>query len=283
MKHIMELVGKTRVTIVDGQVVSVEEPVLEWCPIFAKYRNIQKITPEEVQKNIELRIREFGLFTPNRKLDGLDDFVSFGASEVMYTGIENNLIDAAVTVCDGAGTVVTSNPELVQGMGARMSGLIYTEPIPETVEAIKKRNGYVIDPDHASIDQTSGFKKAVELGFKRIAVTLSSAEEAVLLRSISKNNPDIKPVLIGVHTTAISNKNARIFAENTDICTLCASSALRKIPALVQVGSAVPLVAYTHTGKELLLERAKRVNTPLLIHGAALPHLPTEKQPYNLC
>jgi len=281
MKHIMELVGKTRVTVVDGKVVSVEDPVLEWCPIFAKYRDIQKITPEEVKKNIEFRIKDFGLFTKNRKLDGFDDFVSFGASEVMYTGLEHGLLDTTVTVCDGAGTVVTSNPELVQGMGGRMSGLVYTEPIVETINAIEERDGYVVDKETAKIDPKSGLKYAIDAGFNKIAVTVSKAEDLIEFRNLAKEK-NVDLILIGVHTTGITQKEAKLFEEYSDICTLCASSTLRETKPLLQVGSAVPLVAYTQAGKELLLERAKYVKAPLMVTGSKLPFLPEEKQPYTM-
>jgi hypothetical protein len=66
-------------------------------------------------------------------------FVGFGASETIMTGIENGLIDVAVTVCDGVGMVITSNPHLVQGRGGYISGMAETEPIPEVIEGIETR------------------------------------------------------------------------------------------------------------------------------------------------
>ena len=56
MPHIIELLGKTRVVVEDGKVIEVGEPEIDWCPLFAKIRGIQKITPEEVRKNMEFRI-----------------------------------------------------------------------------------------------------------------------------------------------------------------------------------------------------------------------------------
>ena len=78
------------------------------------------------------------MFSPRRKLD-MGIFVGFGASETIMTGIEKGLIDAAVTVCDGVGTVITSNPHLVQGMGGYISDMAETEPIPEVIEGIETR------------------------------------------------------------------------------------------------------------------------------------------------
>ena len=72
MPHIMELLGKARVVVKDGKVVEVGLPEVEWCPLFDKLRGIRKITPEEVRKNIEFRISDFGLFTDKRQLLELD-------------------------------------------------------------------------------------------------------------------------------------------------------------------------------------------------------------------
>ena len=50
MPHIMEMVGKTRVVVKDGKVVEVGEPEVEWCPLFAKLRGVQDITPRRSKK-----------------------------------------------------------------------------------------------------------------------------------------------------------------------------------------------------------------------------------------
>jgi hypothetical protein len=44
----------------------------------------------------------------------------------------------------------------------------------------------------------------------------------------------------------------------------------------------VPLFALSQKGKELLLERAKEVTTPILVNTMKLPVLPEEKQPKPL-
>jgi hypothetical protein len=48
------------------------------------------------------------MFTDRRQLM-LEDFVGFGASEVMMTGLDKGLLDTTVTVCEGAGTVISNN------------------------------------------------------------------------------------------------------------------------------------------------------------------------------
>jgi len=104
--HIMELLGKSCVKVRSEKVLEASEPVIEWCPLFDKVRGIKRITSESSAANMDFRIEKHGMFSPRRKLD-MDTFVGFGASESMMTGLERGIIDAAVTVCDGAGTVIT--------------------------------------------------------------------------------------------------------------------------------------------------------------------------------
>ncbi|WNY23008.1 hypothetical protein MmiHf6_03040 [Methanimicrococcus hongohii] len=285
MRHVMEMVGNARVVVENGKVVEVTEPEIKWCSLFEKARGIKEITPEKIKENMEFRIEKFGLFTKDRLLDDFEDFVGFGASETMMSGLQHGIIDTSVSVCDGAGTVITNNPSLVQGMGARMSGLVETSPIPETIQKIKDRNGIVLDEMTAVIDSLAGAKKAVELGYKKIAVTTASAKTASAIRKYEKEfkklkeSNDISFTIIGVHTTGFSREDSKMMAENADIITLCASKCLREVKPLLQVGTSVPLIALTQNGKELLLERAKYVNSTLLVNTMPLPYLPEQKQP----
>jgi hypothetical protein len=41
----------------------------------------------------------------------------------------------------------------------------------------------------------------------------------------------------------------------------------------------IPLFALTQAGKELVIERAKEIKTPVLINTMPLPVLPEQKQP----
>lgn len=281
MPHVMEILGKARVVVKDGKVVEVGEPQIGWCPIFEKARGIKAITKEEVRKNMEFRIRDFGLFTDKRKLE-MDVFVGFGASEVMMTGLNRGLLDTTVTVCDGAGTVITNNPSLVQGMGARISGLVETEPIEATINGIADRGGIVLDPSSARIDPVGGVKRAAELGYRNIAVTVVFPETAKELRQLEQEM-DLGLTIIGAHVTGIDSGCAAEMAKYLDIVTTCASKHIRGIvKPLAQVGTAVPLFAITQKGKELLLERAKEVESPILISTVPLPALPEDKQPREL-
>jgi putative methanogenesis marker protein 8 len=281
MPHIMELLGKTRVIVKDGKVIEVGEPEVDWCPLFAKIRGIQKITPEEVRKNMEFRINDFGMFTDKRRLE-LEDFVGFGASEVMMTGLSRGLLDTTVTACEGAGTVISNNPVLVQGMGGRMSGLVETEPIDAIINGITERGGIVLDPATAKMDPVAGVKKAAELGYKKIAVTVAFAETAKELRKLEAEL-GLDLIVIGVHVTGLDKEEAQTLVENADIVTSCASKPVRDlVKPLAQVGTAVPLFALTQKGKELVIERAKDIQSPILINTMKLPVLPEHKQPKEL-
>jgi putative methanogenesis marker protein 8 len=279
--HEMELLGKTRVKVKDEKVVETGEPLIEWCPLFEKVRGIKKITPEEAAGNMEFRIEQHGMFSARRKLE-MGTFVGFGASESMMTGVSHGIIDAAVTVCDGAGTVITDNPQLIQGMGGWISGLTQTEPIEDVLEGIASRQGHVLSPDDALIDQLEGARWAIEHGFCRFAVTVADAGTAEKLRSLEAES-GVRIMIIGAHLTGIGDDEARRLLSIADIVTSCASRAIREqVRPLVQVGTAVPLFALTKWGKELLIERAKEVDQPLLINTMPLPVLPPHKQPRPL-
>jgi putative methanogenesis marker protein 8 len=277
----MEILGKARVVVENGEVTEVGEPMIGWCPIFDKARGIKEFTKEEIRKNMEFRIKDFGLFTSKRQLD-MDIFVGFGASETMMTGLTSGLLDTTVTACDGAGTVISNNPNLVQGIGARISGLVETEPIDETINGINERGGIVLDSSTARIDPLAGVRKAAQLGYRKIAVTVVFPETAKELRKVEKEF-DLELVIIGAHVTGIDRQTAQGLIDSVDIVTSCASKQIRElVKPLVQVGSAVPLFGLTQRGKELLLERAKEVDSPLFVSSAKLPSLPEEKQPREL-
>ncbi|MDP2845185.1 MAG: DUF2099 family protein [Candidatus Methanoperedens sp.] len=281
MPHVMELFGKTRIVVKDGKVVEVGEPIADWCPVFSKVAGVSRLTAEEAKKNMEYRIRELGMFTPKRRFD-YGVFVNFGASEIMMTALRRGIIDCTVTVCDGAGTVITHNLALVQGMGALMSGLIETEPIPEIIAGIEARGGVVLDKETASIDQVEGLRKACLLGFKNIAVSVVGHSDARELHMMEKEY-DLNLILIGAHLTGIKEKEAGKLIKEMDIITGCASKVVRRmVKPILQAGTSVPMFALTQKGKELILERAKEVDSPLLVNTSKLPVLPEHKQPRPL-
>ena len=282
-KHVIEALGKTYIVIEDGNVVEVGESLIKWCPIFAKARGINEITPKSIKKNIEFRIEDFGMCTEGRSIE-MEVFVGFGASEAMMSGLRRDILDASVTVCEGVGTVITSNPALTQGIGARISGVVETTIIPNLVKRVEDKGGVILDGKQALINQPLGVAKAIQLGNRRVAVTVANIEDAKKCREVEADT-DAEVTIIGVHVTGMDKDTATMFVDVVDITTGCASLSIReavKGKALVQVGTAVPLFAMTQRGKELLLERAKEVSSPILINTMNLPVLPDEKQPHPL-
>jgi len=279
--HIMELLGKSRVKVEQEKVLEASDPLIEWCPLFDKVRGIKKVTAEAAAANMEFRIKQHGMFTARRKLE-MGTFVGFGASESMMTGLEKGVIDAAVTVCDGAGTVISSNPQLIQGMGGWISGLAKTDPIPEVLQGIQVRSGHVLSPQDARIEQLEGARWAASHGYRKFAVTVADAKTAEELRTLEKSK-GVRIMIIGVHLTGIGPEDARRLLATADVVTGCASKHIREqVKPLVQVGTAVPLFGLTRWGKELLVERALEVEQPLLINTMPLPVLPEKKQPRPL-
>ncbi len=240
------------------------------------------MTPDEIRKNMEARISELGMFTENRRLEFETTVVAFGASEIMMSGLTSGFLETTVTACDGAGTVISGNPALVQGIGGRMSGLIETEPIDALIRGIEERGGTVLDPATATIDPAGGVRKAAELGYKKIAVTIADAKTAKNVRKIeSESGLDL--FVIAVHVTGISREEAQELLDNSDIVISCASKYIRELAKpLVQVAAAIPLFALTKKGKELVIERAKDIESPILINTMPLPVIPEHKQPREL-
>ncbi|WP_287589226.1 methanogenesis marker 8 protein [Candidatus Borrarchaeum sp.] len=280
-EHIIE-VAKARVVIKNGKVIDVGKPLVTHCPLRHEFYGGVKETPESIRDSVEMKIEEFGFFTKNRVLEYEGRDVPFGASEMLRDAMHNGLIDITVCACDGAGTVLVKSPELVQGIGARMTGLVKTSPIPETINQLKNKGGIVLNPKTAVIDQVEGVKRAFSLANK-VAVTLAGidAEKIPLLKKYEKQL-DVKLTILAVHTTGISPNQASVLAKGCDLIWGCASKALREIigpNALLQIGVGIPVFALTEQGKKIIANRIVRIDSQLLVTRARLPKLVEHKQP----
>ena len=121
-----------------------------------------------------------------------------------------------------------------------MSGLVETESIDEIIKGITERGGIVVDPSTAIIDPVAGVKKAAELGYKKIAVSVASPVIAKELRKLEAEI-GLDLIVIGVHITGVSKEEALTLLQNVDITTSCASKNVRDLAKpLAQVGTAVP-------------------------------------------
>lgn len=258
-EHIVEAIGLSKVTIKDGKVIDVSEPKLDYCPLFHHHRGMEKITKEAIWNNIQFRIDDFGMCTPNRKLR-MKDFLSFGISEIMSTLIEENVIDCAVMVCEGCGTLIVTESELVQGIGGRVSGLVKTQPIPELFDQLGIEN--ILDQETAKIDQIAGIELAIKQGYKNMAVTIALAQDALKIQELKKAHPDVNIYTFVVHTSNRTKEEARILFDACDVATACASKYIREIgdaESLKTVGQSIPIYSKTEDGKKFLEMRLEKI------------------------
>ncbi|MCS7103203.1 MAG: DUF2099 family protein, partial [Candidatus Korarchaeum sp.] len=215
-----------------------------------------------IMKNIEYKIENFGMFTKNRVIYDEKIYATFGTTEILSSCLRRGFLDAVVIVADCAGSVIASDPKLVQGLGGRVSGIIKTSPILEVIEKIEKAGGIVVNKN-AEINQIKGVKMAIDSGFKRIGVTLTSVEDAKICKELEDNT--VKILTIAVHTTGVNWSREEILYF--DLVNLCASKTLRENIvgiAKAQAGKKIPIVAISDFGKEALLERAKDLDQFLL-------------------
>jgi len=276
-EHIIEAIGRSRIVIRHGRVVEVGEALITDCPLAKRFAYpIPAITKDAIRANIEHRIKAFGMCTADREVLDTREFVGFGASELLSFGLKAGLIDAAVLACDGAGTVVVTNPEMAQGIGGRMSGLVKTSPHPSVMERIEAGGGIVLDKKHATIDQLAGVALASAEGYRTIAVTVASPDTAATIRRIHPGT-----LIFAVHVTGLSFAEAASLVAASDLVTACASKTIREIAgavALLQAGISVPIFAMTHKGKSLVMEKIRQSDDPVLVKPTRLPAL-GDKQP----
>jgi len=269
-EHIIEAIGKSRIVIRNGEIIEVGNAIITKCPLAERFaKPVHQITPDAVRENFSNRISVFGMCTNAREVLGSGEFVGFGASEMMSAGLKLGILDCAVIASDGAGTVIVRSPELVQGIGGRMSGLVKTSPLPDVIKKIEDAGGLVLDPETARIDQPAGTILAFAEGYRHIAVTVATAADAAQIRAIC---PDA--LIIAVHTTGISREEAEGFAASADLITSCASKWVREIAgkkALLQAGTAIPVFAMTKRGKDLILDKLKATDEQVFLKGARLP------------
>ena len=152
-----------------------------------------------------------------------------------------------------------------------MSGLFSTCPYSQVMDRIEKDGGYVLDRQHATIDQLAGVALAVEKGFRKIAVTVAQPGTAETIRRI---HPDT--FIFGVHVTGLTQVEAEQLVSASDLVTSCASKTIREAAgkkALVQAGISIPIFAITKKGKELIIEKMRQTSEQVLIKPTKLPSL----------
>ena len=268
-RHVIEALGKAEVVIENGEVTHVGEPLVDYCPIFDKIDDAKHLTKDFIKWNIEKRIREFGMCTPQRVVK-MPDVLSFGISEILKTNVELGLIDCVVGVCEGTGTLIMNDGEIIQGVGGRVSALVSTTPIPEVIEKVGVEN--VVNPETAELDPIKGLQMAIDRGFKNIAVTILPSE---IINDIKEypTPEDVNVYIFVAHTTNADDNEMEISFRNADVITACASDKVRKYAEKDKVyysGSKVPIFAITEKGREFLDNRLEKIGKPLTINDYPL-------------
>ena len=261
-KHVIEALGKAEVVIENGKITYIGEPVVDYCSIFDNGQHNEDLTKEFIKSNINKRIEEFGMCTPQRSFD-VEDTMSFGTSETLKTNMINGNVDCVVGACEGVGTLLIDDADLVQGVGGRVSALISTTPIDEVIDNVGRDN--VLNPETAELNPLKGLEMAIERGYKNIAITIIPTEMVRDLRQYPK--PENVNIFIFVaHTTNVSQKEAEMLFDYADVISGCSSINIRKTAEERKpyyAGKKVPLYAVTENGRKLLNERLEYIGYEL--------------------
>lgn len=257
-RHVIEALGKAEVVIENGKITYIGEPVVDYCSIFDNGQHNGDLTKEFIKSNINKRIDEFGMCTPQRSID-VEDTMSFGTSETLKTNMINGNVDCVVGACEGVGTLLIDDAELVQGVGGRVSALISTTPIDEVMDKVGREN--VLNPETAELNPLKGLEMAIERGYKNIAITIIPTEMVKDLRQHPKPE-DVNIYIFVAHTTNVSKKEAEMLFDYADVISGCSSINIRETAEERKpyyAGKKVPLYAVTENGKRLLNERLEYI------------------------
>ena len=261
-RHVIEALGKAEVVIENGKITYIGEPVVDYCSIFDNGQHNGSLTKEFIKSNINKRIDEFGMCTPQRSID-VEDTMSFGTSETLKTNMIKGNVDCVVGACEGVGTLLIDDADLVQGVGGRVSALISTTPIDEVMDKVGRDN--VLNPETAELNPLKGLEMAIERGYKNIAITIIPTEMVRDLRQYPKPD-DVKIFIFVAHTTNVSKNEAEMLFDYADVISGCSSinileTAEERKP--YYAGKKVPLYAVTENGKKLLNERLEYIGYEL--------------------
>ena len=257
-RHVIEALGKAEVVIENGKITYIGEPVVDYCSIFDNGQHNGDLTKEFIKSNINKRIDEFGMCTPQRSID-VEDIMSFGTSETLKTNMINGNVDCVVGACEGVGTLLIDDAELVQGVGGRVSALISTTPIDEVMDKVGREN--ILNPETAELNPLKGLEMAIERGYKNIAITIIPTEMVKDIRQYPKPE-DVNIYIFVAHTTNVSKKEADMLFDYADVISGCSSINIRETAEERKpyyAGKKVPLYAVTENGKRLLNERLEYI------------------------
>jgi putative methanogenesis marker protein 8 len=265
-----------RVRISESDVRVLTKPLVDYCPLHEAMYGTKRIDREAVRKSVEMKIAGYGFCCKNRIFDA-ESVVAYGASEMMRVWLEKKFIDCAVVVGEGAGTVITANGELVQSIGARLTGIVKTSPVQEIIERIEAEDGVILDKANARIDQLEGVKRAFDSGFKRVAVSVAGFQAKAIseIRKVEASaNTDV--LIFSVCNTCAGDADVTHIAKADVVCASASKILRTKIgkKATLQLGVTIPVYALTEKGKRLVLAYLAEFEDKLVIFR-------TSKLPYK--
>lgn len=264
-RHVIEALGKVRVVIENGEITEIgPSSGVRYCPMFHAMHGVEKLDEEFIRSNITFRIKDFGMCTPQRVIE-MDDAITVGISEILKTNMELGNIDCVVGACDGAGTLIMTNPRVVQGVGARVSGIVSTTPIPEVIEMLNQKGSVVLNPETAELNQLEGLKLALDMGYKNIAITILSSPMVRQIRDYPVDD-DVNVYIFVAHTTGTSPDDVKMLFDNADIVTACSSKAIADYTDRYRpyyYGLKVPIFCASEDGRRLLDNRLEKIGKPL--------------------
>lgn len=279
-RHVWEL-AKARVVVRKGHVSVESDPTTIFCPLRYAFSGVEVNTRETLKESMENFMKMWGLCMPNRTLETEAMAVGYGASETNMTAMQNGLLDAVVIPCDGAGTVISDKPTVVEGIGMLSGGLLETSPIPEVIDGLVAKGAVVVFPETAEINQVEGLRRAFELGYGRVGVTILGPE-AQLVEDVRKLEREYgkTAVITLVHSTGMGKELAP-YVEKCDIAHGCASKLIREVmapKAKISFGKNVPVYAFTDRGKEMLelQDKVNKKNKPILKLAFVRPPEPAQ-------
>ena len=199
---------------------------------------------------------------PQRSID-VEDTISFGTSETLKTNMIKGNVDCVVGACEGVGTLLIDDADLVQGVGGRVAALISTTPIDEVMDKVGREN--ILNPETAELNPLKGLEMAIERGYKNIAITIIPTEMVRDLRQYPKPD-DVKIFIFVAHTTNVSKNEAEMLFDYADVISGCSSINIRETAEERKpyyAGKKVPLYAVTENGKKLLNERLEYIGYEL--------------------
>lgn len=273
--HVWEI-GKAKVVISEGKVISISEPLVKYCPIHEAWIGRKDHSVESIRKHSQWKIRDFGLCTKDRLIYAKIRGIGYGCSESFMSAMQHGLVDAVVIACDGAGTVVSATPEVIQGIGGPMNALIETTPIPELIARLQELGALVLDPSTAKMDVLEGVKLAISHGYQKIGAIVVASQAPIIesIRALEREK-GVQIIIFVVHTTGIPPDYVKLI-EKADMAHGCASKIMREYftsRARKVFGSTIPVYALSEIGEDILHIREQEClsNRPMIVVGNRRP------------